>query len=140
MDIQIGDRVTYKYNNDDDKIYTSIIQDDGDLEDYKERIESKSLTILKIERPKYEVVEEKKKLLTLEEKEYLKNIIQPLEYKNLIIRKALGSFTYIEIIIDAKDGNDDIVSLPYIKNLKNLQFENLEEDKHYTLKELGLEE
>ncbi len=46
---------------------------------------------------------------------------------------------YVEIII-FKDDDDDTLCLPYIKNLKNLEFKNLEEDKEYTLEELGLEE
>ena len=64
MDIQVGDRIAFKYLFDDNEIYTFIIRNTADLEDYEKMKENNRIEILKIERPKYEVVEEKKELLT----------------------------------------------------------------------------
>ena len=71
MDIQVGDRVTYK-NGFVEIIHNShIAQQDTD----KDRI-------VKIERPKYEMIEEKKKILTDEEEEFLKSYIKFVESLN----------------------------------------------------------
>ncbi len=134
MDIQAGDRVTYEISNGvGGKIRRiTIITEDNEAF-------TNDTKIIKIERPKYEVVEEKKELLTEEEKEYLKNIIKPLKYKSLTIKKS--SDNYIKILIYTEnDDCCDTLSLPYIKNFKNLKFENLEESKDYNIEELGLEE
>ncbi len=84
MNIQIGDRITYKSANDEERqvIMTNLEQ----IDRYKD-----SGLIIKIERQKYEVVEEKKELLTEEEREFLKQYIKmsPLNInyikKNLIL-------------------------------------------------------
>ena len=137
MDIQVGDKITYKYlNNNDNKIYTSIIEDIGDLKTYERMIESRieigSIEILKIERPKYEVVEERKELLTEEEREFLKQYIKIIESLNN------GQVTSIRkqsswIILKLK------TELEYQADI-GPKFKNLEDCKTYTLKELGLEE
>ncbi len=73
MDIRVGDRVTYIYDNEERQ---RIISNKGERDYYSENTK-----IIKIERPHYEVVEEKKELLTEEEKKYLKNVIEPLKQK-----------------------------------------------------------
>ncbi len=130
QDLQEGDRITYKYNNGDDKIYKSIIQDDGDLEDYKERIERKSLEILKIERPKYEVVEENEELLTEEEKEFLKGMCKYYD---------ITKIKFYDIDVRLFDKDNRIKNCPdYPPNMK---FQNVKKTNYYyNLKELGLEE
>lgn len=75
------------------------------------------------ERPKY--------LLTEEEKEYLKAVIKPFkdEVDEVVV---LSLCIYISL-------EDDKMILPFFKNLP-FKFEGLQRDKHYTLKELGLED
>ena len=125
MDIQVGDLVTYK--NSMGNIRQVVIKD----EDQKIKYLNNSYTyknILKIERPKYEVVEEKKELLTEEEREFLKDVCKYYYVTEIRLNN-----------IDIKIINDGyIVScLDYPDNMK---FENLERGKRYTLEELGLEE
>lgn len=89
-----------------------------------------AIKILKIERTKYEVIEEKKELLTEEEKEFLKSYIKIIEKLNngdiLSIRKQS---TWI--IIKLKTG------LEYQAEI-GVRFKEIEDCKVYTLKELGL--
>lgn len=122
MDIQVGDRVTYKYKDEND-IKINIITSNND----KAIISQNDKEILKIERPKYEVVEEKKELLTKEEKEFLKQYIKYSYYK-------IGS---IEKNNDCIDFYYGIYACSY--KFHNC-FKNLENNKIYKLSELGLEE
>lgn len=132
MNIQVGDRVTYKYLNTEDKRECiAVIQDIVELEDYKRMIENKSelcsIEILKIERPKWEVVEEKKELLTEEEREFLKFFIKHFEVE---------SFRFNDNDIDVKSFEDTYICCPdYPKNMK---FEGVEKYKKYDLKELRI--
>ena len=125
MDIQVGDRVTYKYK---DKIYIKIILDEYELSVLKDD----DREILKIERPKYKVVEEKKDLLTEEEKEFLKYYIK--------IRKE----KITHIILNCYRNEKELILVPedddYSNYIPTEKFLNLEADKKYSLKELGLEE
>lgn len=73
MDIQVGDRITYKNG------HVELIQNNENL---KDRIENCTIEVVKIERPKYEIVEEKEELLTEEEKEFLKNYVKLIESLN----------------------------------------------------------
>ena len=127
MDIQVGDRIIYKHMG---EMKTSLITDDEDIENIQEDIKNNSIEIIKIERPKYEVVEEKKELLT-EEKEFLKlyiKLIKSLNNGQLIsIRKQSGW-----IILELKTG------LEYQADIGS-KFKNIEDCKKYNLSELGLE-
>ena len=125
MDIQVGDKVTYKY---EDEIYIKIILDEYELSVLKED----DREILKIERPKYEVVEVKKELLTEEEKEFLKQYIKIIEGLNngkvdRIIRREEDIFIVLQ------------TGLTYKIEI-GIKFGNMQVNKEYTLKELGLEE
>ena len=123
MDIQVGDRVTYR-NIYENEVYIRIVVDECEIS----KLNKDCREILKIERPHYEVVEEKKELLTEEEKEFLKNVCKYYDVTEIRLNN-----------IDIKIINDGhIVScLDYPDNMK---FENLERGKRYTLEELGLEE
>ena len=129
LDLQVGDRITYKH--DVMEIETiEVIYDLARISTLLFEIEEGHIKILKIERPKYEVVEEKKELLTEEEKEFLKDIIKYFDdIKNIY-------FNVIDIGFYNKNGNS-IAILDYPKNIK---FAEIERNKYYTLKELGLEE
>ncbi len=74
MDIQVGDRITYKTFG---EIKIAFIVDDEDMDNLQEDIKNNNIEVLKVERPKYEVVEEKK-----EKKE--KNEINPKDVVELI--------------------------------------------------------
>ena len=122
MNIRVGDRATYKTFG-ETKI--ALIVDDEDIDNIQEDIKNKNIEILKIGRPQYEVVEEKKELLTGEEREFL---------------KLYMDFTHI--ITDAIYKKDGIINfIGYTTELALYKgFNKLIENKHYTLKELGLEE
>ena len=125
MDIQVGDRVYWKYINEEENfIYINIVTSISD----KDCINQGDRIILKIERPHYEVIEEKKELLTEEEKEFLKDMCK---YYNII------KIYFCEDSIDFYD-NDCIVNCPDYPH--NIKFKNVEKHRYYTLEELGLEE
>ena len=123
MDIQVGDRVTYKIR---EIIYIKIMEDSSMINKLKNDGECK---ILKIERPKYEVVEEKKELLTEEEREFLKLY---MKINNIKASKLIFNIFEITFI----DGNISFTA--YINT--DYSFRKLIYNKEYTLKELGLEE
>lgn len=133
MDIQVGDRVTYRYINDSDKKeLVSIITDDEEIKHYiirarKEIINSFSIEILKIERPRYEVVEEKKELLTDEEREFLKLYIK---FSN----KIIDGIKKEDSVLNFMQDNDEYNFIELVDDFKNLR-----DGKLYTLSELGLE-
>ena len=93
MDIQVGDRITYRYiNSSDKKELIRVLTDELEIKTYiantnKEKTEGFAIEILKIERPSYEVVEEKKELLTYEEREFLKSVIEISNYEIGIIKR-----------------------------------------------------
>ena len=128
MDIQVGDLVTYK--NSMGNIRQVVIKDEEQKIKYINNVDTYK-NILKIERPKYEVVEEKKELLTEDEREFLKQC-----------KKINNSINYIQRFEDKtylinEDNNKNVFILNDIH--KNL-FKKLENGYEYTLKELGLEE
>ncbi len=129
MDIQVGDLITYINSNDSLGMrYKSIMINSDRLIDYKNKLENKEIEIIKIERPVYEVIEEKKELLTEEEKEFLRQFIK---FANFIPNKI------------CKEGKTNRI-LFYISNMirdsfeYHGAFENLKDEKIYTLKELGV--
>ena len=83
--------------------------------------------ILKIERPNWEVVEEKKELLTKEEREFLKFFVK--HYKINQIR--FGTFD-MDVI---SDENRYVTCTYYPENMK---FEGVERGRKYTPKELRI--
>ena len=126
MDIQVGDRVTYKSINEPDyQVRPKIIINEDDIIKIHSCIKENQIKILKIERPKYEVVEENKELLTKQEKEFLKLYMQ---FTNIITNTIYKKDGFINFI-------GYTVELALYKG-----FDKLVENKLYTLKELGLEE
>ena len=125
IDLQVGDRITHKSieePNEEAKEY--IIKDEHQLADIIGYAVNNEIEILKIERPKYEVIEEKKELLTEEEKEFLKLY---MKFTHVITDK-----------IYRKDGF--ICFEGYTTELALYEgFNELIENKSYTLKELGLD-
>lgn len=136
--MEVGDRITYKYLSTDDKNeYISVIQDTAELRNYKRMIENKaglcSIEVLKIERPKWEIVEEKKELLTDEEREFLQSVLKFMNKEIKCITKKL-KYNELELIFsEEEDGSGS----GYWYYIKNSYFKNLEE-REYTLKELRI--
>lgn len=134
MNLQVGDRITYKY---DEKIRISIIENLSDIEFMRKF--ANSIEILKIERPKYEVIEEisvtdkitDTELLTEEEKAFLKQICK---YDNI----SLIYFSSDDTILFCDEDFSVICKFNFYP--KNMEFKKIERNKKYTLKELGLEE
>ena len=131
MDIQVGDRITFE-----DGI-VKLIYDMDRLFEINQYINGGGNQIIKVERPKYEVVEEKKELLTEEEREFLRQAFKFGNYGsdtgNETIKFVGKSGYYICVYYDEYASNTIYID-------KNLYFKSLKEDKKYTLKELGLEE
>ena len=121
----------YWYNGD------SYLRNDSDLKELKDK--DKQLgKIIKIEEPEYRTVYEAKvEILDEVEKRYLKNIIRPYLDKIKSIEKFIFSTGRAKITITVKDGNDYwYINLPPFK--KETMYKNMEDDKEYTLEELGL--
>ncbi len=128
MDIQVGDKVIFEDGT------VKLIYDEDRLFEINQYINGGGNQILKIERPKYEVVEEKKELLTEEEKEFLKQYII-----------FSGEDTFVKYIIIYRSNNICFLNEAHqeinrFKIYGDKYFNKLVFDKQYTLKELGLEE
>lgn len=77
-----------------------------------------------------------REILDKEEKEYLSAVVRPFKNRISHISKVAwydGTY-YISIELD----NYEIINLPYFE--KEAMYNGMEEDKKYTLKELGLDE
>ena len=137
LDIQVGDKITYKHKAMEVE-NTEIVYELGRISTLLFEIKEGNMEILKIERPKYEVVEENKELLIEEEKEFLKQVLRFIDIKILSIN------IYKQEISNKKEihfnQNEDGSGLGYWYYIKNSYFNGLEINKVYTLKELGLEE
>lgn len=133
LDIQVGDRVTYLDSYKTKRI--TIIKDAEMVETFK--IDTGLyIEILKIERPQYEVIEEKKELLTEEEKEYLKLVLKLEINKTIAIKKTRNSAGNMHLNLLYGNGIAD----GYYRAIKDDYFKNLEKNVIYTLKELGLKD
>lgn len=118
--VEVGDRVTFING------VKRLVKNANDVNCLKE-----CDTVLKIERPKWEVVEEKKELLTEEEREYLK---QYLIYSSNQFQKEYLIKRNKSIWLEDKNGNG--ICFQYNKE----EFEGLGSNKKYTLKELRIGE
>ena len=91
---------------------------------------------VKIENGFVTEIVKKKKILDEVEKEYLSTVIKPFRSKVLYIKKhssiSRKGMEFLEIRL-----NDDNCPLPFFKN--GTMYKNMETDKKYTLKELGLD-
>lgn len=116
MNIEVGDKVTY------DNGYVEIICEDDDI-NYQTVVKNRK--IVKVERPKWEVVEEKKELLTEEEREFLK------------IHTKFNKIKYdkIRFCTDCVEFWSDISITSY--HTKN-KFKNIELGRFYGKKELRI--
>lgn len=76
-----------------------------------------------------------KEILTDKEREYLRNVIEPVKDKVRFIQKSEYRYSKRQYVYI--DLNEDYISLYSFKT--NTQFKGMKVDKKYTLKELGLE-
>lgn len=92
-----------------------------------------------------EINEYNEPILTDSERDYLKAVIKPFKDRVNFIVKLCGSIRdnkieYLMIYIDSLLNyvDTEVISFPYF--IKGSKYVNMEEDKKYTLKELGLED
>ncbi len=126
LDIQVGDIVTYKDGS--MKIITSKNKFGRQFDNYGKLIEKEN--IVKLERPKYEVIEEKEKLLTEEEREFLRQYIALSFHRIDALTKTENTLLFY---------NDNIYDAVSNYEVKKDMFKNIN-NRIYTLSELGLEE
>ena len=125
MKIEVGDRVTYKNNT--GHIVTTLITESWQARSHEQRRRNVDYKVERIGQNGWEVVEEKKELLTDEEREFLKFFIKHFEVE---------SFSFNDNDIDVKSFEDTYICCPdYPKNMK---FEGVEKYKKYDLKELRI--
>ncbi len=139
----IGTKITFENGEvlvkDDDGNYSNKKRwrDDSDLKELKDRINTLG-KIIKIEEPTYTTVYEAKvEILDEAEKRYLRDVIRPFRDRVRSIEKFIFSTGRAKIGITVKN-NDNYwyINLPPFK--KDTMYKNMEEDKEYTLEELGL--
>ena len=110
-----------------------ILHIDGEIyklekeEEYIKLLGSKNVKIV------YEVEDE---ILDKEEKEYLGNLIRPFRDRIDSITKTFNVFSNAYYIDISLDNGEDSMSLPNFK--KDEMYLGMEEDKEYSLEELGL--
>ena len=138
----IGTKITFENGTvlvkDDDGNYSNKKRwrDDSDLKELKDRVNTLG-KIIKIEEPTYQTVYESKvEILDEVEKRYLRGVIRPFKDKVKYIEKC-KSVTYEDdsyICVQIKNASS--ITLPYFES--KTMYKNMEDDKKYTLEELGL--
>ena len=130
-DIQVGDRVTFE--NLEGNVVIMLIKTNAEIPEILDTLKSRK--VLKIERPKYEKVYEKKEILDEAEKEYLSNVIKPFRNKVKFFEKCntREEQQYLDIYIE----DNGYIVFPEFE--ENSMYKGMELNKQYTLKELGLD-
>ena len=135
----IGTKITFENGEvlvkDDDGNYSNKKRwrDDSDLKELKDRVNTLG-KIIKIEEPTYQTVYESKvEILDEVEKRYLRGVIRPFRDKVTYIRKFVYSTGDAKIDIVVENWYICLPTFP-----KNQMYKNMEDDKEYTLEELGL--
>lgn len=77
-------------------------------------------------------IQYKQEILDEIEKEYLRAVIRPFRNRvNYIEKCGCHESEFIEIVV-----NEEVIELPFFK--KNTMYKGMEQNKEYTLEELGL--
>lgn len=84
------------------------------------------------------VLDKVEEILDNKEKEYLKKVIKPFRNRIKYIKLGNSFEEYGAVFIIAQLENDDTMTLPNFK--KGTMYKNMEVNRKYTLKELGLDE
>ena len=110
-------------------------RESGDLKGLKDNCGNRLLgKIVKIEEPEYTTVYEAKvEILDEVEKRYLRGVIRPFrdKVKYIVLKSLCSNEAYILIKLE-----NDVINLPVFEI--NTMYKNMEEEKEYTLEELGL--
>ena len=138
----IGTKTTFENGEvlvkDDDGNYSNKKRwrDDSDLKELKDRINTLG-KIIKIEEPTYQTVYEvKQEILDEAEKRYLRGVIRPFKDKVKYIEKCKSVTHKDDSYICIQMENNNSITLPYFES--KTMYKNMENDKEYTLEELGL--
>lgn len=138
----IGTKTTFENGEvlvkDDDGNYSNKKRwrDDSDLKELKDRVNTLG-KIIKIEEPTYQTVYEvKQEILDEAEKRYLKGVIRPFKDKVEYIEKCKSVTHKDDSYICIQMKNNISTALPYFES--KTMYKNMENDKEYTLEELGL--
>ncbi len=139
----IGTKITFENGEvlvkDDDGNYSNKKRwrGDSDLKELKDRVNTLG-KIIKIEEPEYKTVYESKvEILDEVEKRYLRGVIRPFRDKVKTISKYIYSGGNASIDICTESSNSDwVIELQPFP--KNKMYKNMEDNKEYTLEELGL--
>lgn len=135
----IGTKVTFE--NGEFFIKTSMDRFENDNKMFfmgeLEQLESSLLgKIIKVEEPEYKTVYENKEILDEAEKRYLRGVIRPFKDKVKYIKKCNFSDTENIKIGIKKNSYIWEIRLPPFE--KDMMYKNMEDDKQYTLEELGI--
>ena len=84
------------------------------------------------------ILDKVEEILDDKEKEYLRRVIKPFRNRIKYIKLGNSFEEYGAIFIIAQLENDDTMTLPNFK--KGTMYKNMEVNRKYTLKELGLDE
>ena len=129
LDLQVGDRVTFE--NLEGNVVIMLIKNNAEIPEILDTLKARK--ILKIERPHYEVIEEKKELLTEEERKFLNHFIKSMEYYS----NNIWEIKFDEESIDFYGFSG--VRLVSVDYPSILTFNTVKLGK-YSVQELGLEE
>ena len=137
----IGTKVTFEKGNVLLKTCRNRFENEIDVSKIDELTNFKNKyygKIIKIEEPTYTTIYEyKPEILDEVEKRYLKNVIRPFRDSVKSIEKFIFSTGAAKIIIKIERSESFwYISLPPFEKYK--MYKNMEEDKEYTLEELGL--
>lgn len=142
-DLRDGDIVTYRSGEKRVVYKNELVEEDrmaaNTLNNYAENLKDDcgdtEFDIVKVERPRYETVfERKEEILDEAEKRYLRNVIRPFRSKVESISKQVNydKTEYIEIELRG-------MNIAYLPDFEaNTMYKNMEVNREYTLKELGL--
>lgn len=139
----IGTKITFEEGNTLVKTCKGKFENESDISWVNELVNLEDEyygKIIKIEEPEYKTVYESKvEILDEAEKRYLKGVIRPYENDVIFITKFIISEQNAIAKITIKMKNLDgywYIGLPPFK--KDTMYKNMEDDKEYTLEELGL--
>lgn len=142
-DLRDGDIVTYRSGEKRVVYKNELVEEDrmavNTLNNYAENLKDDcgdtECDIVKVERPHYETVfERKEEILDEAEKRYLRSVIRPFRSKVESISKQVNYDKTEYIEIELSDMNT-----AYLPDFEaNTMYKNMEVNREYTLKELGL--
>ena len=130
-------RVLVKFDNDGYK-HKTCFRENSDLIKLEDKLGTLG-KIIKIEEPTYTTVfEAKKEILDEAEKRYLKEVIRLYRKVKSILKYVYPGERIASIIIIVLDLDNEAWTFTLPPFEKNKMYKNMEDNKNYTLEELGL--